>query len=146
MTTTTTKTRTITMTGRRPVKIKDDEWPVLARGSGDSYGGGDYACHQQALAQGECDTYILRVRQHADGRTLVYGIVDAAAAAWGSPAGGESYRGGMLLDPPAGAVVDPIAGVVWDGIVRAIEEVGRECGIPYSVVRECIAGLPAQEI
>ena len=51
----------------------------------------------RALGQGECDRYSLRVRQHADGRVLVYGVRDAAIAAWGQPAYGEDWRGGVLL-------------------------------------------------
>jgi len=123
------KIRTITLTDRRPVKIIEDEWPVLARATGDSYQGDDYARRQQAQAIGELDDYYLYVRQHAEGRTIVYGILDAANA-WTCS---ESRRGGQLLD--AGA-----------DIAAAIREVGEDCGLPDSVIRECIADLPAEEI
>lgn len=133
MTTTETKTRTITLTGRAPVKIRDDQWPAIAEASGDSYGGNDYGRRQQALHQGECDKYTLKVRQHEDGRALVYGILDAAIAAWGAPAGGEDFRGGELLEQGA-------------DIATAIRRVGESCNLPDSVIRDCIANLPAEEL
>jgi hypothetical protein len=110
------KTLTITLTGRNPVQIDKEKWPILAHVNGDS--GGDYGHHQQALRLGECDRYRLTVRQHADGRSIVYGVLDAAIAEWGAGAGGESVRGGELLDPrrghrrhhPARRVVLPPAG------------------------------------
>ena len=90
--------------------------PVVASASGASRGNCDY----------ECDTYELRVRQHADGRAIVYAILDAASAWTGS----EDYRAGELLDDGA-------------EIATAISRVGREAGFPASVIRECIADLPA---
>jgi len=125
MTTTETKTRTITLTGRAPVKIREDQWPTIAEASGDSDGRGDCAGHQQALNRGGRDRYTLKVRQHADGRTLVYGILDAA--------GGEDYRGGELLGQDADVAV-------------AIRRVGEYCHLPDSIIRECIADLPAIEL
>jgi hypothetical protein len=123
------KQRTITLTGRRPVKINEDEWPVIAIAGGDSYGHHDYNRYQQAKAQGELDEYTIRVRQHDDGRTIVYAVFDAASAWTGS----EDHRGGELLDP-------------GDDIPAAISRVGNDCLIPDSVIRECIADLPAEEI
>jgi hypothetical protein len=125
--------RTITLTARPPVRIEEGEWPVIARGSGDSYAGGDFGKHRQALAQGEVDTYSLRVRMHADGRHLVYGVLVSANAAWRAPAGGECRRGGELLDKE-------------EDVVSAILRVGEDLHIPDGVVRECIADLPAEEL
>lgn len=131
--TTATKRRTITLTGRRPVTITEEEWPIIAEATGDSYRGSDYARHHQSSVCGEVDDYSLRVRQHADGRTIVYGVLDAAEAAWHAPAAGESYRGGVMLT--AGA-----------DIAAAIRRVGESCRLPAAVIRECIADLPAEEI
>jgi hypothetical protein len=83
--------------------------------------------------QGEFDEYTLIVRQHADGRALVYGVVDAALAAWGAPARGESWRGGELLDADSDRA-------------RAIRRVGEAGGLPDAIIRACIADLPAVEI
>jgi len=131
MTTKTTerKQRTITLTGRRPVKIHEDEWPVIATAGGDSYSGNDYGGYQQAKARGEVDTYLLRVRQHADGRAIVYAVFDAASA-WTH---NEDQKGGELLDEGS-------------DIPAAIRRVGEDCDIPDSVIRECVSALPAEEI
>ncbi len=123
------KRRTITLTGRAPVSILESEWPVIAKGDGDSYGSGDYGRYQQAKSQGENDIYTLRVRRHADGRALNYAVLDAATV-W---TGTEDHRGGALIQK--------------DGDIAAvIRSVGEECGLPDSVIRECIADLPAEEI
>lgn len=127
-TTETRKQRTITLTGRPPVKIYEDEWPLVAEAKGDSWRDRDYSRYEQASRQGELDTYSLRVRQHADGRAIVYGMLTGSN--W---TGTADRRGGKLL--AAGA-----------DIASAIEEVGSDCGLPESVVRECIADLPAEEI
>lgn len=126
-------TRTITLTDRRPVSIDDAAWPIIAKASGDTFAGSDYARHQQARARGEIDEYSIRVRQHADGRAVVYAIVSAAAAAWHQPAGGIDHRGGVLLDSGA-------------DIAAAIRAVGEAAGIPAHTIAECIADLPAESI
>lgn len=140
--TTERKTRTITMTGRQPVRIYDDEWAIIAMARDDSYGDHDYARHQQALAQGEVDQYAIRVRQHHDGRTLVSAVLEAATAWTGS----ESIRGGYLLTPPADAVISDTEWYVWPEIAETIRRVGEECQIPESVIRDCIADLPPEPI
>lgn len=124
----------ITLTDRPPVSIDKEAWPKIAAASGDSYGGSDYARHQQALGQGECDKFFITVRQHADGRTLVYGKLNAADAAWGAPAGGEDWAGGYLV------------GKDNEDIVEAIKKIGHESRIPGYIVRDCIADLPAEEL
>lgn len=130
--TTETKTRTITLTDRRPVTIRESEWPELASATGDSFRG-DVGRYQQARARGEIDTYSLRVRQHADGRAIVYGVLDAAIAAWRQPAGGEDHRGGELLDGGS-------------DLAAALRRVGESCRLPDSVIRDAVADLPAETI
>lgn len=66
-----------------------------------------------------------------DGRTLVYAVLDAATA-W---TGTADQRGGELLVAPTAREV-----------VAAITRVGRECGIPDSVIRDCISDLPAETL
>ena len=127
----TPKTRTITLTNRPPVRIIVDEWPVIAAASDDSYAGNDYGRHQQALAQGELDEYTVRVRQHADGRMIVYAVLDGAHA-WTHT---ESRREGELLTAAEAGYV-----------AASIRDVGRLCGIPDRVIRYCIADLPAEKI
>jgi hypothetical protein len=134
MTRTTSTRRTVTLTGRPPVSIDTEEWPRIAHASDDSDSGIDYARHQQSLSQGECDTYSMTVRRHADGRTLVYAVLDAAIPEWGAPAHGESRRGGELV--PAGGA----------DVASVIRRVGEDVGIPDGVIRDCIAALPAEKI
>ena len=143
MSATETKYRTITLTDRSPVRIVESEWPVIARGDGDSYGGSDYSRYQQAQSQGELDEYTLRVRQHQDGRTIVYAVLDGASA-W---TGTESRREGELLPTYAGrhdrAALGPQP---LSAIAATIRAVGERCGLPDRVIRACIADLPAEVI
>jgi len=124
-----TTQRTITLTGRAPVRITDAAWPVIASARADSYQSPDYSRHQQALAGGELDRYPLRVRRPADGWTLVYGILSGARA-W---TGTEDRRGGVLLED-------------GDDVAAACARVGRDVGLPDSVIRECVADLPVEDI
>lgn len=126
------KTRKITLSGRNPVQIVEEEWPILASASGDSWSGNDYAQHQQALGQGELDRYWLMVRQHTDGRAIVYAVVDGAIA-WTST---EDYRSGELLDSGA----DVTAAILRVGM-DAVEH-----GMPDRMVREALADLPAEKL
>lgn len=142
MTTTEPKMRTITLTGRAPVKIREDQWPEIASAKDDS------RTSAQFRPDYEIDEYAIRVRQHADGRTIVYAVLSAAIAEWYQPAGGESRRGGLLLTPPGdGPLTEDDGRVVsMAEISKAIRRVGEECQIPDSVIRSCIADLPAEEL
>ena len=124
-TTTTSKTRTITLTDRPPVKIKEDDWPIIAVGSERP---GSFV-NGTPVPDYETDHYQLRVRRHEDGRAIVYGVIDAATA-W---TGTEDWRGGELL--AAGA-----------DIAASIRRVGESGAIIDSVIRECIGNLPAEEL
>lgn len=137
--TSTDKIRTITLTISAPVKIHEEEWPVIAQATGRSR-----ICYHTPIPDHEVDSYSLRVRQHADGRTIVYGVL-AASPAW---TGTESRRGGEILIPPGdGPPTADDGRVVGDeAIVRAIRKVGLECGLPESVIRDCIADLPATKL
>lgn len=143
------KTRTITLTGRPPVKIREDQWPEIASANDDT----DESPGRTKRSE-EVDEYSIRVRQHADGRVLVYAVLDAAIAAWRQPAGGKSRRGGELLDAEsvrarrlaqAGPSGEPVQ-IISTEIVAAIRRVGEDCQIPDSVIRACIADLPAEEL
>lgn len=123
-----TRTRIITLTARAPVEIVEANWPVIARADGDSYP--KSACCSDYSARrggGELDIYILRVRRHADGRVIVYGVLDAATAWTGS----VDRRGGELLGKD-------------DETAAAVRRVGEDCQLPETVIRECIASLPAE--
>ena len=123
------ETRTITMTGRRPVRIRTAEWPVIAQANGDSYSGTDAAKHQQGLAQGEFDLYHITVRQN-ENRVLVYGKLDPG---WHNGQNRDVRRGGVLT-------------VASGNVAGAIEDIAQDIGLPDWIVRACIADLPPEEI
>ena len=127
-----TKTRTITLTGRRPVTIDEAEWPIIARASDDSYEGNDPALHNQASDQGQIDEYSLRVRQHADGRAIAYGTYTEG---WQSEHDGLTHAGYVVIpdsNPPS--------------IEQAIDRVGKDLGVPEQLIADCIADLPAERL
>ena len=111
------KTRTITLTGRAPVTIDEAVWPVVARAAKDR----DH--NNQELFR----RYYLTVRKHADGRALVYGTYSTS---W---QGEEGKRGGYQIDKEA-------------DVAATIAEVGELIGAPQSVIDECVADLPAEEL
>jgi hypothetical protein len=111
------ETLTITLTERPPVKIIKSEWPKIA----------DARDHDgQYISQANRKWY-LNVRQHADGRTIVYGIYDTHFAQE------KDLRGGELLDP-------------GEDIARAIVRVAEHLGFRRQLADECISRLPAEEI
>jgi hypothetical protein len=127
---------TIHLTDSRPVSITKDLWPVAARGDGVSR-----RCYHTPIPAYEVDQYRLRVRQHADGRVIVYGWIDASPAWTGTE---DTYAGEML--GTANAPVTNANELTADKIIAAIRRVGEDAGLPASVIRECIADLPSEEI
>lgn len=126
------KTRTITLTGRPPVKINEDEWPRIAKGEHSDH---DNEYEFQANRKWKDG---LIVRQHADGRALVYGY-----SLYDTQFRGESdyaYRGGYLLD----------AGADIPAAIRRVAAELVERGAPERLVtvvaHECIADLPAETL
>jgi hypothetical protein len=109
--------RTITLTDRPPVRIDDDAWPCIAKAG---WYEGEIEC--QANRSGW-----LRVRRHADGRTIVYGAYDTA---W---RGEACIRAGELL-------------TIDCDVVAAIRRVGIDVAAEESCIRACIGDLPAEEI
>lgn len=106
---------TISLTGRPPVSITKSAWPVLVR-----------VAHDRDECGNELSRrYCLTVRQHADGRALVYGSYESS---W---QGERGYRAGELH--PAGA-----------DLAAAIGSVGEEIGAPGHVITDAIEQLPAE--
>lgn len=113
----TTQYLTITLTGRPPVRIRMLEWPIIARAS-DWDNENEYQANR---------TWKLLVRQHADGRTLVYAIHTTQYQ------GESNYRGGKLIEPG----VD---------VPATIRRVGERMGQCDRLIDECIADLPAEDL
>lgn len=114
----TDKTRTITLTGRPPVKIRESEWPVIAQADDSD----DHVHPHQANR-----TWWIIVRRHADGRAIVYGGHESN---W---QGSRDRRAGNLL-------------VAGENIADAIYRVVESLSANRIMAEDCIAGLPAEEI
>ncbi len=74
----------IALTGRAPVRIDTDDWPMIASANAFS---GRHECQANTTAS-------ITVRQHADGRALVYGERESGPGGW--PAEAEPWYGGEL--------------------------------------------------
>lgn len=124
------KTRTITLTDRAPVKIREDEWPEIAAAK-------DWDNQHESQANRR---WTLRVRQNRkDGRTIVYGTYSSQFRNERGAAAGE------LLTPPSGAEIKEDEWYVWDEIPAAIKRVAARCNCEH-IADECIADLPAEEL
>jgi hypothetical protein len=136
--------RTITLTDRPPVVIEEDNWPVIASAK-DSEHDGQVEC--QANRKSKWGLY---VRQHADGRTLVYAIYDYCTN-W-SNSRDISIRQGVMLNSWALREAKDDAAA----IVAAIKDLGDDMMLCErhegdearwgTLVDQCIADLPAEEL
>lgn len=122
MTTTEKKTITITLSDRAPVRIDPEAWPVIA-GASDHDG--------QVRCQANTEWWI-KVREHADGRRLVYGAKEEGNG--GQHRGFRSTYPGYLLP-----------GRSADETVRAIRRVAGAIERD-DLGADCIADLPVEEI
>jgi hypothetical protein len=114
------KARTITLTDRAPVRIYEDEWPLVAQASGSD----DPEHPSQAN-----EKWTAKVREHhIDGRRIVYGIRESGNG--GMPMDYEGWRGGELIPPDGPATI---------AAIKALD-------VPVACQRDCIADLPAEDI
>ena len=124
------KYRTITLTDRPPVRIREDAWPIIARAS-DWEGEFEFQANRK---------WTIIVRQNReDGRTIVYGLSESEYP------GEMNLRCGELLTPPEGTVIVEEAWFLHDDLVGAIHRVAERCGCSC-IADACIADLPAQEL
>lgn len=126
MTTTTEKKKKIavTMSERAPLKLDPELWPLIA--SADTHDG-----------QVECQAnreWAIKVREHEDGRRIVYGWVRRGNG--GMPIGYRGASGGYLVEAGASA---------GEETIRAIRRVAGIIG-DDALGDECIADLPAEEL
>lgn len=133
------KTRTITLTGRRPVTIDEDEWPVIA-----SSGWGDYDNQYEFQANRTADAG-LKVRKHADGRTLVYGTYRYTTQFQGE----DDVRtaAGTLLDAEDGD--SNIIAAISDTMLHlsSYESLSENWQPDWRLLADdCIADLPAEKL
>lgn len=124
MTTEKKKKIAVTMSERAPLKLDPDLWPLIASAS----------THD---GQVECQAnreWAIKVREHEDGRRVVYGWVQRGNG--GMPIGYRGASGGYLVEAGANAEEETI---------RAIRRVAGIIG-DDSMGDECIGDLPAQEL
>lgn len=132
--------RTITLSDRRPVTIVDGEWPVIA-GAGDSEYDGQVRSQANRASE-----WSMRVRQHADGRAIVYAVYEHNTNWQGER--DIAVRHGVLLSAEDGArpglVVDAIKSVSrrMAGCEHADDDAARWTRL----ADECIAHLPPETI
>lgn len=117
----------IVMSNRRPVTIDPEQWHVIARAK---WHNGEHEFQANYVRT-------ITVREHADGRRIVYGVHERGNG--GAPA---SFRGSA-----AGYVVTPRDGGEPDDneTVAAIRRVAEAIGDP-GLAGECVADLPAETI
>jgi hypothetical protein len=130
--------RTITLTNRPPVRIDEDQWPVIADGTWTDHDG-----------QVECQAnrrwkMHIRVRQHTDGRAVVYSVYEYDTQF--QHEADFTARSGQLLACSEDISAAIIA--VGDNLYSRLQDVdgnaaeGR-CHI-RAAVAECIGELPAE--
>jgi len=110
-------THHITLTGRRPVTVNDDAWPIVAEAESLN----DNAPNPPNRRS------VIYIRQHADGRNIVYGWFRSA---W---QGEPDATAGYILDAPD------------DGaIAGAVADVAERIDAPAYMVDAVMADLPAE--
>lgn len=131
---------TITMTDRAPVTIAKADWPLIARADWHS------GKHEREANQ----VATMRVREHRDGRRLVYGTHGDGPG--GMPIGWRGSEAGFLVTPTGEAMRQPTDGGALvsgqpDGTetVRAIRRVAGLIDMG-ELGNALIADLPAEEL
>ena len=115
----------ITLSERRPLTIVESEWPVIATAFR----------HDGAVESQANHEWMISVREHADGRRLVYGWLQAGNG--GVHAGWRGAEGGFLVSPDDGPDEQET--------VRAIRRVAGIVG-DDALGNECIGDLPAEAV
>jgi len=137
---------TITLTDRPPVRIATADWPILTSAAARL---ADYTkAGQQTTRSAQ---WRLTVRQHGDGRTIVYGV-HKYDTQWREERG-RNIRGGEQLDPGADipAALRRVAASLQARIPGAVGIYGKDA--PYGdpsrfaqLAHEATAGLPVVDL
>lgn len=133
-----TAKRTITLTGRPPVTISDEVWPLVASAS-DSEHDGQVECQANRRSK-----WFIGVRQHEDGRAIVYATYSYSS----------NWHGARDYAAKHGRIIPPT--LDDEGICREIKNVACEMEASEakdddakrwrSLADECIADMPAEEL
>lgn len=130
------KTRTITLSGRPPVTITEDNWPFLASASYKDYD------NQYEFQANRTEKLAINVRQHADDeRTLVYATASYSTAWQGER--DDAQREGIYLDTAETSTNDICRAIVQVcGMMRAPHMLPEDAW--DRLAAECIAEMPAE--
>lgn len=120
---------TVVMSDRPPLKIDLNKWPLVA---GAEWFDSEHKCQANRERA-------IRVREHADGRRLVYGFFDSA---WSTE---RMRQAGFLIAPSNRDATDGTKMPDEKETVRAIRRVAGIIG-DDGLGDECIADLPAEEL
>lgn len=130
--------RVITLTGRPPVRIRDDDWEVIAKATDEEHDG------QVRCQANRVSNWAVRVRRHEDGRHIVSATYSYSSNWQG--ARGYSAKGGVLI--PSGATAQQVCDAVrevCEGIAGA-ECDGSDAERWPTMAAECIADMPAEPV
>lgn len=130
--------RTITLTDRPPVTIDDDVWGLIASASDKEYDG------QVECQANRTSKWFVGLRQHDDGRTLVYATYSYSSN-WQGARNYSAKRGVLLPGTPDSAALVNAIRDVCDDIARA-ECDGNDADRWPTLAAGCIADLPAEEL
>jgi hypothetical protein len=132
-------TRVITLTDRQPVKIVEADWPLIASAK-------DAWCDNEYDFQAFRKTvWFLGVRQHADGRAIVYATYSHTSAYAADR--GYAIKRGVLLENPDHEC-EPLLEALKD-VCQAMAEAEHNEGDEdrwKELYHECVADFPAQTI
>jgi hypothetical protein len=132
------ETRTITLTNRPPVKIDEDNWPVVASASDKEY---DNQYESQA---NQISKWNITVRKHDDGRAIVYATYSYSSN-WANSRDYSAKHGVLLaMDCTPAEIIDAINFV--SDMVAACECDGADAARWTTLANECIADMPAEEL
>lgn len=132
-------TRTITLTGRPPVTINEENWPMFASASDKSHDG-QIECQANRMTR-----WFIGVRKHKDGRA----IVNATYSYTSNWQGARDYsaKRGVLLDgsPDVSQIIDAIHEVANE-IAEAEHNSEEHIARWPTLVAEVIADMPAENL
>ena len=127
------KVRTITLTDRPPVRVREDLWPVIAsarRGDGAVECQDNHRWHLTVRRHATATTGD-EYTPHEDGRMIVYGSNTAGPG--GVHQGWEEARAGEMVEP-------------GEDVAAVVRRVGERARCSEAMIDECIADLPAVDL